>query len=84
MLIKGQNKNFANLDNVIAIYSNKVRDDKIEIICRADSLKLVVGTYSSEEKALKILDMITDAYAEGNELLSAAGKVFDMPADEEV
>lgn len=44
----------------------------------------ILGIYSSNEKALMVLDMIQDAYTEGNEWLSAAGKIFVMPADEEV
>ena len=45
---------------------------------------ILLGDYSSNEKALKVLDMIEEVYTECNEWLYVNGKVFVMPADEEV
>lgn len=44
----------------------------------------VIGEYSTEEKAIKVLDMIQEEYANGNEWLNVAGKVFHMPQEDEV
>ena len=42
-----------------------------------------LGTYSSKEKALKVIDMIEDAYEDAN-MLYVSNTVFYMPEDEEV
>ena len=52
--------------------------DKLETI----NMKLL-GIYSTEEKALKVIDMIEDAYEDAN-MLYVSNTVFHMPADEEV
>ena len=44
----------------------------------------LLGKYSTEEKAIKVLGMIESKYTEGNEWLNVAGKVFQMPQDNEV
>ena len=49
-----------------------------------------IGTYSTEEKAIKVLDMIEDAYLNCNHssmmwnYAFVENKVFQMPQDEEV
>lgn len=42
---------------------------------------MVVGTYSTEEKAIKVLDMIEDAY---RNIAFTDGNIFRMPQDSEV
>jgi hypothetical protein len=91
MLIRTQDKkSILNLDNIMGIYTNienptraikEEYETNIEYYFKGAG---ILGTYSSEKKALKVLDMIQDTYTEGNEWLRAAGKVFVMPADEEV
>lgn len=81
MIIRSQDKKrIINLDSIIclqvkakSIYSN---DD------------LWIGTYSTEEKAIKVLDMITMRYYKANQYFESSGfvenVVFQMPADEDV
>ena len=93
MLIRTQDRNgLINVDNMIF----KVSESKYEyeIICYntaciADDGYEVIGHYSEKEKALKVLDMIQNAYEEyeyekafrnGLRLL----ETFQMPKDEEV
>ena len=66
MLIRSQNKavllNFSNLD---AIYTVKGGDDFI-ISSLKDENKCTLGKYSTKEKAIKVLDMIQEAYVNGH------------------
>ena len=86
MLIRTQNRN-----GLIDIAGMAIRidlQDKNKIIaysnhCAVDGWE-VLAKYSSNEKAMKVLDMIQDTYMEGSEWLTAAGKVFNMPEDSEV
>lgn len=55
------------------------------------SREIQIGTYSTEEKAIKVLDMIQVAYMNldysrflGNEKIEYSENVFVMPQDEEV
>ena len=94
MLIRAQDKvEIVNLDNIVSIYAHviKPKDKGIKEEYETDIQyhegnlnNRWLGRYSSKEKALKVLDMIQDAYMEGSEWLTAAGKVFVMPADDEV
>ncbi len=73
MLIRGQDKeSVVNFDNVYALYLAVKRESCVikeqyetEIMCSNGSMNTEgkLGTYSSEEKADKVLDMIQDAYA---------------------
>ena len=85
MLIRSQDKkDLINLDKVTRLAAGKVygqneTDWLIEV-----ERQLSIGQYSSEAKAIKVLDMIQDAYARfcaGNTYSDA---VFQMPSDEEV
>ena len=64
MLIRSQNKavllNFSNLD---AIYTVKDGDDFI-ISSLKDGNKCTLGKYSTKAKAMKVLDMIQESYAD--------------------
>ncbi len=64
MLIRSQNKAFLlNFSNLAAIYTVKDGDDFIISSLEGEN-KCTLGKYSSEAKALKILDMIQEAYME--------------------
>ena len=81
-----------NLDNMIELYAQIVNPKKeIRETYTTDikyhSEKLAnrwLGTYSSKEKALKVLDMIEDAYFRANQGYYIHNVVFHMPADSEV
>lgn len=45
--------------------------------------QVVLGIYSTEEKAMKVLDVIQEKYEEANNYY-VRNTVFAMPADEEV
>lgn len=83
MIIRSQNKKgIVNMNNIdtIDVFDMQVRYFSGGGI---DTMG-ILGTYSAEEKALKVLDMIQSAYTDGNEWLCVAGKVFQMPQDSEV
>lgn len=54
------------------------------IYCLFGNTVANVGTYSSEEKALKVLDMIHARMNKLNNTRSNANSVYAMPQDEEV
>ena len=77
MLIRSQDKvvllNFSNLD---AIYTVKDGDDFI-ISSLEDENKCTLGKYSTKAKAMKVLDMIQEAYVNGH-------IDYQIPGDSEV
>lgn len=87
MLIRSQNKVvLLNFSNWAAIYTVKDGDDFIISSLEGEN-KCALGKYSSEAKALKVLDMIREAYANA-ELIPMAvpniGKMFtEAPASKE-
>lgn len=87
MLIRSQNKAFLlNFSNLTAAYI--VKDDEGFVISSLESEnRYSLGKYSSEAKALKVLNMIQEAYANA-ELIPMAvpniGKIFtEAPASKE-
>lgn len=105
MLIRSQDKkriiNFSNVDSICII--NNFNGEEIENeICSFNGVndsKTNLGKYSTEEKAIKVLDMIQKEYGrhyygEGGPLTTMnhyvepfafiPPKVFQMPSDEEV
>lgn len=96
MIIRSQDKKrIANIDtcNLIAIVGTQAKSKNITV----DGM--VIGTYSTEEKAIKVLDMIQEEYGkhyygQGGQMATAdyyvppfafiPPKVFQMPNDEEV
>ena len=94
MLIRAQDKvEIVNLDNIVSIYTiiNNKKETEIKYHAGQTLNNRYLGTYSSEEKAIKVLDMIHTAYENTYSQLSTNGllitsckKVFNMPADEEV
>ena len=86
MLIRSQSKkSIVNLDNIIEIGAH---DTKIVCAGAYGSVGLM-GIYSTEEKAIKVLDMIQSAYnaIETMKIDKQAWKdnhYFEMPLDSEV
>lgn len=87
MLIRSQNKaillNFSNL-TVAYIVKN---DGGFVILSLENENRYKLGKYSSEAKAMKVLDMIQDAYADAKlipETVPNIGKMFqEAPASKE-
>lgn len=77
MLIRSQNKAFLlNFSNLTIAYI--AEDDKDFVISSLeDENRYRLGKYSSEAKAMKVLDMIQEAYVNGH-------IDYQMPADSEV
>lgn len=92
MLIRGQGgMNLLNLNSLVGIGIDEAFGGVLIIgISTTDKYKL--GKYSSEEKALKVLDMIEEHFNEpiyhtevGNgEIAEYRHATFTMPADDEV
>lgn len=88
MLIRTQNKKgIVNLDNIDTI---DTRDKQVRYFSGGgvESMGLL-GQYSTEEKAIKVLDMIQDAYARCESVRTlTAGTVFEIarefPTEERV
>jgi hypothetical protein len=93
MLIRSQDKkDLINLENITRLSAGAdYRPQTTDWVIEVES-HLVIGKYSSKTKAIKVLDMIQDAYDERTFALSESGlisnklsqKVFLMPADEEM
>lgn len=74
MLIRSQDKRtLVNLDNVARITIEQISNSDYRIGAGYN----YIGTYSTEEKAIKVLDMIQQNY-------ERRWEVFQMPQDSEV
>lgn len=88
MLIRSQNKAvLLNFSNLAAIYTVKDGDDFIISSLEGEN-KCTLGKYSTKAKALKVLDMIQEAYERYEyEKTFKTGltlfETFQMPEDEE-
>ena len=89
MLIRSQNKAFLlNFSNLTVAYI--VKDDEGFVISSLeDENRYRLGGYSSEAKAMKVLDMIQEAYCEfmsvkNDDAWDGKESVFYMPEDSEV
>ena len=86
MIIRSQDKTLiVNLNNIDCIYSN--RENKI-IVFNGEA-QSHIGKYSTEEKAIKVLDMIQKAYNSIETMKIDKGAwrgnhYFEMPQDSEV
>lgn len=77
MLIRSQNKAFLlNFSNLTIAYIAEDDEDFV-ISSLEDENRYRLGKYSSEEKAMRVLDMIQEAYVNGH-------IDYQMPADSEV
>ena len=89
MLIRSQNKK--ELHNLDTIKMLKVVTNSQEYFVEVNS-QHTIGIYSTEEKAIKVLDMICNRYAEpisqaivsDEETFIYQNSIFQMPQDEEV
>lgn len=87
MLIRSQDKEILiNFNNSPAIKIMETKGD-VTIICSDTYETFVIGNYSTREKAMKVLDMIQEAYADA-ELIPMTvpniGKMFtEAPASKE-
>lgn len=85
MLIRSQDKRILiNMNNVSSI---EVGDNELRIFADDGETIYDLGSYSTKEKAMKVLDMIQEAYADA-ELIPMAvpniGKMFaEAPASKE-
>ena len=100
MLIRSQDKKcIVNLDNIVGIFSVKnLPKDRVilpqyetDIVCYSDRDETSIGRYDSEEKAIKVLDMICAEYQapiyriiDGDEIDVYENIMFHMPQDDEV
>lgn len=77
MLIRSQNKAFLlNFSNLTVAYIAEDDEDFV-ISSLEDENRYKLGKYFSKEKAMKVLDMIQEAYVNGH-------IDYQMPADSEV
>ena len=77
MLIRSQNKEFLiNINNSFVIEVVGIEGD-FKVVCSDQCNDYSVGCYSTKEKAIKVLDMIQEAYVNGH-------IDFQIPADSEV
>ena len=77
MLIRSQDKEILiNFNNSPAIKIMGTKGD-VTIICSDTYETFVIGNYSTREKAMKVLDMIQEAYVNGH-------IDYQIPADSEV
>lgn len=77
MLIRSQNKELLVNFNVSAGIEIEERNTKTVVTSYITGCSYLLGEYSTKEKALKVLDMIQEAYLNGR-------IVYQMPADSEV
>lgn len=64
MLIRSQDKRMiANFDNICTVSAFPEKDSE-DIYVEDGTGSLVIGRYSTKAKAMKVLDMIQEAYAE--------------------
>ena len=89
MLIRSQNKAvLLNFSNLAAIYTVKDGDDFIISSLEGEN-KCTLGKYSTKAKAMKVLDMIQDAYCKfmsvkNDDAWGGKESAFYMPEDSEV
>jgi hypothetical protein len=84
MIIRSQNKKSITTDLNINIYADD-EEKEFELINKSLTS---LGTYSTEEKAIKVLDMIEKLYVESvwteGKTIIANRVCFEMPQDSEV
>lgn len=82
MIIRSQDKKLIfNLESIKSIKLGVLSKSWAGESCDISIDKEVVGTYSTEAKAIKVLDMIEDAH---RSMSFTDGVVFRMPQDSEV
>ena len=87
MLIRSQNKRILiNMNNVSSL---EVSDNELRIFADNGEAIYDIGEYSTKAKAMKVLDMIQEAYCKfmsvkNDDAWSGKESVFYMPEDSEV
>lgn len=86
MLIRSQDKkHLVNFDNITEIYTHRnmpkdrttiLPEYETDIICFTGRNEIPIGRYSSEEKAIKVINMIENQY------LDCCCNLFQMPQDD--
>lgn len=77
MLIRSRDKEtLINFNNSIVINIMDI-EGVVKMICSYSCEDYVIGHYSTKAKAMKVLDMIQEAYVKGH-------IVYQIPADSEV
>ena len=90
MLIRSQNKAaIVNFDNVFNIATIRNINGAVEIYIISQGSRCNMAEYSTKAKALKVLDMIQEAYCKfmsvkNDDAWSGKESVFYMPEDSEV
>jgi hypothetical protein len=89
MLIRSQDKRMiVNFDNICTVSAFPEKDSE-DIYVEDGTGSLMVGKYSTKAKAMKVLDMIQEAYCKfmsvkNDDAWSGKESVFYMPEDSEV
>lgn len=89
MLIRSQDKRMiVNFDNICTVSAFPEKDSE-DIYVEDGTGSLMVGKYSTKAKAIKVLDMIQEAYCKfmsvkNDDAWSGKESVFYMPEDSEV
>ena len=77
MLIRSQDKRMiVNFENICTVSAFPEKDSE-DIYVEDGTGSLMVGRYSTKEKAIKVLDMLQEAYINGH-------SNYQMPEDSEV
>ena len=93
MIIRSQDKRKTTTDLNLHIDSIEVGKENIKRVFIKSEKAGTIGVYSAEEKAIKVLDMIQNAYTQYGTIKNGLGsihgafnipKYFQMPSDEEV
>lgn len=87
MLIRSQNKlDLMQLDDMSICKKGDFPDihSEFAVVCYKYNAHCVLGEYSTKEKAIKVLDMIQDAYKDFRGGNVYEHSVFQMPQDSEV
>ena len=81
MIIRSQDRRgLVNLENIDTVCIST----EWEIVTFNGNVKSFLGTYSTEEKAIKVLDMICNMYANYASGYTINNSIFQMPQDSEV
>lgn len=89
MLIRSQDKRMiVNFDNICTVSAFSEKDSE-DIYVEDGTGSLMVGKYSTKEKAMKVLDMIQEAYCKfmsvkNDDAWDGKESAFYMPEDSEV
>lgn len=81
MLIRSQNKRMiVNFENICTVSAFPEKDSE-DIYVEDGTGSLMVGRYSTKEKAMKVLDMIQEAYADAALIPMAVPNIGKMFAE---